>query len=174
MNSHDTTHEISSADITINIFPGVNVQSGYYDEKINSLSQKIIRIAVSLCAFQILITLVSLINFSVPNLIWSCINIVIYCLICYYAISCVKRKNEVVCCGCTALHIYRIYLYIAVFILFLSLAASVWDVVAGYYWRVVDIVILVILLSLNIAEIVYARMLLSVLAIQVHPEDSPL
>lgn len=156
--------------VEIQILPGLSMTSGYQNHEINLLSQKLMRIAFCLCLFQILLAIISvIIEFNLSSVFSSFVNIILYLLIYYLAYICIKYKNQPMCCGCTPLTIYVIYLYISTFILTIILIANLVVVISGLYWRLIHLLIVSILFGLNIAEIYYSKKLSRILHSQVHP-----
>jgi hypothetical protein len=161
--------------VEIQIFPGLTVTSGYQNLEINKLSKKLLRIALSLCLFQIILAIVTaIIRFSASSVFSSVVNIFLYLFVYYLAYLCIKHKNKKICCGCAPLTIYRIYLYITTFVLTIILIVNLVSVIYGSYWRVLSLIIVTVLYGLNIAEIYYSRRLSMILNEQIHPiEMSP-
>jgi hypothetical protein len=162
--------------VEIQVFPGLTVRSGYRNLEINRLSKKLLRIALSLCGFQILLAIINaIIKLTLGSLISSVANIFLYILIYCLAYVCVRYKNQKICCECmTPLTIYRIYLYITTFILTIILIINLVAVIYDSYWRIIGLFIVAVLYGLNIAEIYYSRRLSMILNEQIHPiEMSP-
>ena len=162
---------VCEANVFLLIAPGIQIQSGYRDEVINSLSRKIIRLALALAILQILITLAHAIVVKyVESLIFYILNIAIYLGVFYIAIQCVKSKNAPICCNCCrTLSLYRTYLYITATLLLISIVLAVYQLFVDYaLYLVVGVIIDTTLFGLNVAEIYYSTKLIKILSQQVH------
>lgn len=160
--------------VDLHILPGITVTSGYRNEEINRLSKKLLQIALSLCIIQIILAIISaLIQFSLGALFSALLNTFLYLIVYYLAYLCVKYKNRTICCGCTPLFLYRLYLGLTIFILAIILILISIDISRGNYWRIINLIIITTLFSLNIAEIYYSKRLSIILNDQIHPEPPP-
>ena len=79
--------------VSISIIPGYSIRSAYQNDEVNELSGKIIRIALYLFSFQLLIVLLEIVVFmSIESLIIGIIQIAFYKII-----SCNGDKNYLIC-----------------------------------------------------------------------------
>lgn len=162
--------------VNIQIFPGMEVRSGYSDDRINELSAKIIQIALVLFIFQALVSIVVLsINFSIGMIILQLFNISIYLAIYWAAVQCVKSRNAPLCSQCCRpLSVYRVYLCFTMFVLFIIIALYIGDVPTGRWWSFVGLSINTVIFWLNFVEFYFSSKLIRILYGQVHiaPPDA--
>ena len=182
MNDTEVPRDVPVADILgeediniqmISIMPGIQVETGYSDSGVNSLSQKIIRIALALFLFQTLVAIaITIFNFSVGTVVWYVFNILIYFLIFRVAVICVKSKNAPLCCCkncCRALDVFSIYLGITGFILFIAIIINVVVAATENIWAILSLVLNLVLFTLNMAELYYSFKLIKMLNTRVQP-----
>jgi hypothetical protein len=157
--------------VNIEIFPGVEVRSGYADEGINELSKKIIRLAFLLAVFQTLVSIFVLVrHFSPGMVILQLFNVCVYLAIYWTAIQCVKSRNAPLCCNCCCrpLSLYRTYLAFTIFILFIIIAVYIGAVATRHWMKSISLFISCVIFGLNCAELYFSSKLIRILYTQVH------
>lgn len=161
--------------IMLDIIPGVyQVQSAYHIDDVNLYSQKIIRYAMGLCFFNVLISILVGIGGGggATDVVDAIISIIFNFLILYAAIRCVRTKNSKCCCGLSALTFYRYFLMLNIFIISISIIILTAYISTGSFWRTIDLAYNLIVFILNCNQLRYSNKVVKALNVQVQPFNS--
>jgi hypothetical protein len=154
----------------LDIIPGVyQVQSAYHNNDVNLYSQKVIRYAMALCCFNVLIAILSSAGGYAEDLINALISIIINALVLYLAVRCVRQQNAVCCCGLPALSFYRYFLMINIFMVVINLVVLIAILATGSLWAIIFLVYYGVIFMLYCTQLKYANKVQRALNVQVQP-----
>lgn len=163
---------IDNDDVYIDIIPGViTVNSAYHIDEVNILAAKIIRACLALClveSFNVVVQ--ALFWLSASSIIWAIFMIGINYAVYYLSVQCVKRKNERVCCNLLqSLTLLRVYMFISVFLLSISVLVLLISIsFGGYIYDIYPLIINTTLLVLSSAALKWSNRMADILNYQVH------
>lgn len=158
----------------LDIIPGLyQVPSAYHIDEVNENSQKIIRYAIGLCAFNMLIAILitTVDNGGTASVIDSFVSIIFNILVLLMAIRCVRSKNAICCCGLSALSFYRYFLMINIFFISIALILAMVSISAGNFWSTVGLAYNLILFFFNCNQLRYSNKVVRALNTQVQPHN---
>ena len=149
----------------------MQVRSAYQIDDVNLYSKKVIRYAIGLCCFNVLIAIIASAaqGGNAGVVADAVVSIIINGIVLMLAIQCVKQKNKICCCGLASLDFYRYFLMINLF--FNSLSILFWAIVVaiGYYWTIIELLYYIIVFYFNLNQLRFSRKIKRALAQQVQP-----
>lgn len=158
----------------LDIIPGVyQVASAYRNNDVNVYSQKVIRYALMLCCFNVLVAiLTAVLGSGINDFLNAVISIILNGLVLHLAKRCVRAQNATWCCGIPALTFYRYFLIFNIVLVCINLIIIIAIVASGHFWAVVVLIYYVILFMLNFIQLHFSNKIVSALRIQVHPAST--
>lgn len=184
-NNNNVENEVVGIDdvtLEVHILPGFVVASSYNNLDIVRISEEVIKYSIKLTVLQIVFVLINnlLLAEDIFDVITGTINIILYILVCKYAIRCVQKKNKVtLCCDMTSLDLYRVYLYATGFIITIRIIAIVLYSIFANEELYFIIFLFVLIFPINIAMLYYnyyalmkAKLLNTLLNQQIYPRDT--
>ena len=158
----------------LDIIPGVyQVQSAYHIDEVNAYSQKIIRYAIGLCAFNVLIAILisSVDGGDTSTVVDAVVAIVFNVLVLFLAVKCVRSKNAICCCGLSALTFYRYFLMVNIFFIVIAMIVQIGWISRGYFWSIAGLIYNLILFFFNCNQLRYSNKVMKALTVQIQPHN---
>mmetsp|Transcript_11998 Transcript_11998/g.19532 ORF Transcript_11998/g.19532 Transcript_11998/m.19532 type:complete len:258 (+) Transcript_11998:228-1001(+) len=159
--------------IMLDIIPGVyQVQSAFHNDDVNVYSRKVIRFALALCIFNILIAILTTAGGSTDALIDALVFITMNAIIFYVAVRSVRSQQVACCCGLSALSFYRYFLMVNIFFVSIYLIIYIAVVASGHLWAIPLVVYYLVHLILYCNQLRYVNKIVKAVSSNVHPGNS--
>lgn len=159
--------------IMLDIIPGVyQVQSAFHNDDVNVYSRKVIRFALALCIFNILVAILTTAGGSTAALIDALVFITMNAIIFYVAVRSVRSQQVACCCGLSALSFYRYFLFVNIFLVSINLLIYIAAASTGLLWAIGFVVYYSVHLILYCYQLRYVNKIVKAVNTTIHPGNS--